>query len=198
MTTVTLSCVARRQSVEKPSAVISSPRTGRRSSPGCRRSHQSTLQRASDRRATAPARPSCSPVRRSSGSSCPARRTAVLDQLFGGAQICLRHLVELVDRRLDAFHTVSGILEDQLDEQVSPCAVVLRIGRIAAGLLPQVQQVSERRPVVLQAAIPSGQRRFAMEDLVVGQMRAADVVLVEEILPSQTSTVMEHRTDPRP
>ena len=66
-----------------------------------------------------------------------------------------------------------------------PGAVVLLVGverpvAVAARLLPHVLEEGERGPVVLEAAAPAGQRRLAVEDLVVGRVRAADGIAVEE------------------
>src|SRR5215203_7474122 len=98
------------------------------------------------------------------------------------------HRVELVDRGLDPFHPVGLVLEDQLGQEVPARVVVLLVGRVprriresvSARLLPQVEEPGERRTVVLEPAGPTRQRRLAVEDLVVRDVRAACAIPVEE------------------
>ena len=106
------------------------------------------------------------------------RDRPVLEQVLGRAQVGAGLGVELVDGVLDALHAVGLLLEDLLDQEVAARAVVLQVrveitAAVTARLLPEVQEVRERRAVVLEAAAPAGQRGLAMEDLVIREVRAA-------------------------
>ena len=105
--------------------------------------------------------------------------------------------VERVDRGLDPLHAVGGVLEDQLDQEIAGGAGVGLIRRqvtaaVAARLLPDVLEERERGAVVLQSAAPARQRGLAVEHLVVGGVRAAGGVPVEE-----DREVREALVDPR-
>src|SRR4028118_993932 len=50
------------------------------------------------------------------------------------SEIRTGHRVELVDGGLHPGHSISGVLEDQLHQQIPTCAVVLAVGIVCAEL----------------------------------------------------------------
>ena len=112
------------------------------------------------------------------------RDNPVLIELVGAGELVGREDVVGIDCVLDALEAVGLGREDRLDKPVTWSVVETVRGVIAAtlaaGPLPQIEEVGERGTVVLEPAAPSGERRLAVEYLLVGDVGATCGIAVEE------------------